>query len=274
MLQPNDGISRHRHNMTRRSQVWNRAAGSGKVRAAPVEARSRTYGKDDTGVLFSYYRRLLAALGPQGWWPARARLEVILGAILTQNTAWTNAARAIQQLRKRGALGLTGLLGLSEVELQSLIRPAGFFVQKARAIRGFVSWLETTHSGSLDRMFAMPADELRTALLSLRGLGPETADAILLYAGGKPFFVADAYTRRILARHHHVAENSSYQEAQDFIHRHLNRDAVVYNEFHALLVEVGKRYCRRNAAHCENCPLQEFLPVAQAPGLLDAVVSG
>lgn len=265
MLQPNDGISRPRQRMTRRSWAANGSAVHGNGPAAAAEPRCRRCGTNDKGVLFSYYRRLLSALGPQGWWPAKTRLEVILGAILTQNTTWSNAAQAIEQLRKRGALSLAGLRSVGEAELRSLIRPAGFFIQKARAIRGFINWLDATHSGSLDRMFAMPADQLRTALLRLQGIGPETADAILLYAGGKPFFVADAYTRRVLERHHLLPEGSSYQEAQDFIYRELDGDAGMYNEFHALLVEVGKRFCRRNTVDCENCPLREFLPAATRP---------
>jgi endonuclease III related protein len=226
--------------------------------------KPRPFPRRESSRLLSYYERLLDELGAQGWWPARTRLEVILGAILTQNTAWGNAARAIAQLRQRGLLSLKRMRALDEVELQSLIRPAGFFTQKARAIRGFLDWLETACGGSLDRMFAMAPEQLRAALLGLKGFGPETADAILLYAGGKPFFVADAYTRRILARHAVLSEHSGYDEAQRLIHRELERDAGIYNEFHALLVEVGKRYCRREAMNCHACPLEKFLPGSTA----------
>ena len=206
-----------------------------------------------------YYTRLIEVLGPQGWWPAETRLEVILGAILTQNTTWRNAALAIANLREARLLDLRRLREEPEARLRSLIRPAGFFQQKARTIRAFVGWLDAAHGGSLRRMFARPAEELRSALLEVKGLGPETVDAILLYAGGKAVFVADAYTRRILARHGMLAAGSTYAEAQELIHRGLAPDAVVYNEFHALLVEVGKRHCKKDAPRCSQCPLEPFL---------------
>lgn len=254
MLQPNDGLPGNPESAIRRIR-------SARVRASVASREHGTTSaiEGSAGELRRYYQRLFEALGPQGWWPARTRLEVILGAILTQNTIWRNAAQAIAHLRKRGLLNLKRLRVLDEVELQSLIRPAGFFSQKARAIRAFLAWLDAAHGGSLDRMFAKPAEQLRADLLGLKGLGPETADAILLYAGRKPFFVADAYTRRILARHHLLPADSSYEEAQNFVHHNLDRDAGVYNEFHALLVEVGKRHCRRNAAECNACPLEGFL---------------
>jgi endonuclease III related protein len=207
-----------------------------------------------------YYRRLLEELGAQRWWPARTRWEVILGAILTQNTTWRNAALALARLRAARLLGLRRLAAVPEARLRSLVRPSGFFRQKARTISGFLDWLERTHGGSLRKMFARPAEKLRAELLRLKGLGPETVDAILLYAGRQPFFVADAYSRRILARHGLVPERAGYAAVQEFVHRHLRRDPDVYNEFHALLVEVGKRYCRRQTPICEACPLERFLP--------------
>ena len=210
-----------------------------------------------------YYERLLEELGPQGWWPAETRLEVILGAILTQNTNWRNAALAVANLRRAGLLDLGRLRQAPHSRLQSLIRPAGFFRQKARTIRAFVDWLERAHAGSLARMFARSAGELRSALLEIKGLGPETVDTILLYAGRKALFVADAYTRRILARHGMLQADSTYAEAREFIHQHLAPDPVVYNEFHALLVEVGKRHCRKDTPGCNRCPLEPFLPGIQ-----------
>ncbi|HUI43714.1 MAG TPA: endonuclease III domain-containing protein [Terriglobia bacterium] len=210
-----------------------------------------------------FYQRLLEALGPQGWWPAETRLEVILGTILTQNTSWRNAALALQRLRAAKLLDLARLRAAPEVKLRSLIRPAGFYRQKTRTIRGFLRWLDETHGGSLRRMLGTPAAELRGALLALRGLGPETVDAILLYAAGRPFFVSDAYVRRILVRHDMLTENATYEEAQGFIHRRLKRDPQMYNEFHALLVEIGKRHCKRRAPDCQACPLEEFLPAGR-----------
>lgn len=257
MLQARNALSRSNRGPARKPRTARRPA-TADFSGARGTISSRAARKAG-GELDRYFMRLVAKLGPQGWWPAKTRLEVILGAILTQNTTWRNAARAIVRLFEAGKLHLRGLRELEESQLQSLIRPAGFFGQKARAIRGFVAWLDQTHGGSLRRMFATPPLDLRRALLELRGLGPETVDAILLYAGGQPFFVADAYTRRILARHGMLADDAPYAEAQHYIHRHLRRDAKVYNEFHALLVEVGKGYCRRGQPHCEGCPLQEFL---------------
>ncbi|HEY6292118.1 MAG TPA: endonuclease III domain-containing protein [Terriglobia bacterium] len=186
--------------------------------------------------------------------------------MLTQNTTWRNAALAIAQLREAQKLSLRGLGELKETRVQSLIRPAGLFSQKARAIRRFLRWLDEAHSGSLERMFATPAEELRAQLLDLKGLGPETVDAILLYAGRQAFFVADAYTLRILERHGMLAEDATYVEAQNYIHRHLKRDSELYNEFHALLAEVGKVYGRRSQPDCERCPLKVFLPAAGPTG--------
>ncbi len=205
------------------------------------------------------YTTLLAAFGPQGWWPARIRLEVILGAILTQNTAWKNAALAVRRLRQAGMLNHEKLSSASLSKLESLIRPAGFFRQKARTIRNFLRYLETSHGGSLRAMFSTPGEKVRRELLALKGLGPETADAILLYAGGKTFFVADAYSRRVLARHDLWKPTATYSEAQQVLHEHLPGSAALFNEFHALLVEAGKRYCKREVPRCEACPLEPFL---------------
>ncbi|HEV2491567.1 MAG TPA: endonuclease III domain-containing protein [Terriglobia bacterium] len=211
-------------------------------------------------VLLEYYHRLTAELGPQGWWPARTRLEVILGAILVQNTAWENARQALARLRRAGLLTLSGLRDTSRSELEEYIRPAGFYRQKARTIRNFLDRLGRNHGWSLDRLLQRPAGEVRQELLSLKGLGPETVDAILLYAGRHPWFVADAYTRRILARHELVQATDGYTAVQEFLHQHLPADQALYNEYHALLVEVGKRYCRNPAPCCDHCPLRDFLP--------------
>ncbi len=225
-----------------------------------MERAARAHLVEPAETLDRYYARLLRDVGAQGWWPARTRLEVILGAILTQNTAWHNAALAVKSLRRAGLLNLKRLRRATLARLESSVRPAGFFRQKSRTIRNFLRWLGAAHHGSLRLMFARPASELRRELLQLNGLGPETADAILLYAGRQPYFVADAYTRRILARHKIVPARAGYSEVQRFLHRQLRPDGRLYNEFHALLVEVGKRYCKRRAPHCDRCPLQDFLP--------------
>lgn len=211
-----------------------------------------------------YYDRLLGQLGPQDWWPGRTRLEIILGAILTQNTAWANAARAIRQLRRKGLLNLQRLRATPGRALAAHVRSAGFYRQKARTIRTFVQWLEDRYGGSLAALFARPAAELRSELLALRGLGPETVDSILLYAGRRPLFVADAYARRIFSRHALVPAGISYARLQEFMHQHLPADHRLFNEFHALLVEVGKRWCKRRAPRCQDCVLREFLPPGAA----------
>jgi len=211
-------------------------------------------------LLSRYYLALQGHFGPQQWWPARTRLEVILGAILTQNTAWHNATLALRNLRQSGFLSWQGLRRASLSTLEECVRPAGFYRQKARTIRNFVDWLMQQHAGSLRRLLSRPEEELRRQLLDLRGLGPETVDAILLYAAERPSFVADAYTRRVLARHGLVAAAADYHETQEFLHAHLPRDAQLFNEFHALLVEVGKQHCKPHSPKCAGCPLEEFLP--------------
>jgi endonuclease III related protein len=206
-----------------------------------------------------FYATLLESFGPQGWWPGRTRWEVIWGAILTQNTTWRNASLAIKNLRKAGALGWRRLRQVPIAELEQMIRPAGFYRQKAQALHNFILWIEKEHGGSLRSLFGQGTANARAQLLALRGIGAETADAILLYSGRHPVFVADAYTRRILSRHNLLSPTANYHSAQQFLHQHLPPDEAVYNEYHALLVEAAKRYCHRTVAHCEKCPLGKFL---------------
>ena len=222
-------------------------------------------------ILENYFDVLLRAFGPQGWWPARTRFEVALGAILTQHTAWKNVVLAMRQLKKANLLAWKRLRTASVEEIQSCIRPAGFYQQKARTIKKFVDWFEREYAGSFDILFAKSREELRNELLSLNGLGPETVDAILLYAGKKPSFVADAYTRRILGRHGWISPDAGYAETQAFLHCHLPEDADLFNEFHALLVETAKRCCHATEALCGECPLSRFLtsghPVGARAGI-------
>jgi endonuclease-3 related protein len=206
-----------------------------------------------------YYATLLESFGPQKWWPARTRWEVIWGAILTQNTTWRNATLALKNLRKAGLLAWRPLSQAALRELEPLVRPAGFYRQKARTLHNFANWIEEAHGGSLDSLFALGAARARAQLLALKGIGPETADAILLYSGRQPVFVADAYTRRVFSRHQLLSPTADYASAQQFLHQHLPPDEALFNEFHALLVEAAKRYCHRNVAHCEECPLGQFL---------------
>jgi endonuclease-3 related protein len=210
-------------------------------------------------VLRRFYATLLKSFGPQGWWPARTRWEVICGAILTQNTTWRNATLALKNLRRAGLLAWRPLRQVSVRQLEQTIRPAGFYRQKARTLHVFAHWIEQAHGGSLNSLFSLGADRARAQLLALPGIGPETADAILLYSGRQPVFVADAYTRRVLARHQLLSPAADYHSAQQFLHQHLPHEEALFNEFHALLVEAAKRFCHRNVAHCEECPLGGFL---------------
>jgi endonuclease-3 related protein len=219
--------------------------------------------------LRQFYLTLLESFGPQGWWPARTRLEIILGAILTQNTSWRNATLALKNLRKAGLLTWRALRQASLKELESCVRPAGFYRQKARTIHNFADWLERTLGGSLDSLFSIEPARGRQQLLSLKGIGPETADAILLYAGRQSLFVSDAYTRRVLFRHQLLPATANYESAQQFLHHHLPADEAMFNEFHALIVEAAKRYCRRQVARCKECPLRRFLPQGDTQRLPD-----
>jgi len=194
-----------------------------------------------------WYRRLLAAYGPQGWWPGRTPFEVAVGAILTQNTAWTNVEKAIANLRRAGALSFRGMKRLPERKLAALIRPSGYFNQKAKKLRAFLAWLETRggKAGSVRHALAGPLGEVRESLLAVHGIGPETADSILLYAAGKPSFVIDAYTRRIAARLGLAKEGATYDDLKRLYEAALPADAALFNEFHALLVQHGKVACRK-----------------------------
>lgn len=211
--------------------------------------------------LRQYFESLYRAHGPQNWWPARSRFEVIVGAILTQNTSWTNVERAIIALRERKLLSLRGIEQVSEAALAELIRSSGYFRQKARKLKAFAHFLRDKHGGSLDRMFRVPTEVLRGQLLSVHGIGPETADSILLYAGAHPVFVVDAYTRRILQRHGVLGGREGYEEIRRLFERTLPADPEMFNEYHALIVHTGKHFCRTREPRCTGCPLQSFLPL-------------
>ncbi|MBI3665266.1 MAG: endonuclease III domain-containing protein [Acidobacteria bacterium] len=208
--------------------------------------------------LRNFYRALLQHFGPQRWWPAQTPFEVIVGAILTQSTAWNNVEKAITNLKNAGALTLRAMDALEEAELAELVRPSGYYRQKAKKLKAFLRYLRVRHGGSLRRMFAVETGQLRRELLSIHGVGPETADSILLYAGGHPVFVVDAYTRRILQRHALIPPSASYLDIQRLLGRQIPADRAVYNEFHALLVAAGKRHCLRAAPQCTGCPLDRF----------------
>ena len=217
--------------------------------------------------LRAYYDALFAAHGPQHWWPGRTRFEVIVGAILTQNTSWSNVEVAIGNLHGEGLLTPRAIEGVSFSRLARLIRSSGYFRQKAKKLKCFVRFLASEYGGSLARMFRAPATQLREKLLAVHGIGPETADSILLYAGKHAVFVVDAYTRRILERHQLADAGHGYEEIRQLFESSLPADAALYNEFHALIVGTGKEYCRKRNPRCSDCPLHAFLPRATQASL-------
>jgi endonuclease III related protein len=215
-------------------------------------------------LLRDMYAALLAAYGTRRWWPAESAFEVVLGAFLTQATAWRSVERSIANLRQAGLLSMAGIRRVSEESLRVLIRPSGFALRKAASIRSFVQFLDEHYGGSLERMAAQPTASLRAQLLALPGVGPETADAILLYALEHPVFVVDEYFRRVAARHELADANARYVELQTLgdgaIANSSRKETARHaNELHALIVEVGKRHCG-TTPRCEGCPLQPFLP--------------
>jgi endonuclease-3 related protein len=211
-------------------------------------------------VLPALFDRLDDHVGDPGWWPAHTQLEICLGAILTQNTAWSNVERALENLRSAGVTTLEAFLAIDEARLAALIRPSGYYRQKAKKLNIFCTWFAESYQGDFLLAAREPTSELRRQLLELWGIGPETADAMLCYAFGKPVFVVDAYLARILQRHGLLSENAGYQEIQNLIMTHLPGDAVRYNQAHAQIVEAAKRWCRKSGAICSSCPLEDFLP--------------
>ncbi len=205
------------------------------------------------------FDRLYARYGPRHWWPAKSAFEVLVGAVLVQNTAWDNVTKAIDRLREEDLLEPHALYAVPLERLEELVRPAGYFRVKARRLHNLLEFLVERYDGSLEAMFQTPLAELRESLLAVSGIGPETADSILLYAGGLPTFVVDAYTHRVLARHGWIGFDADYYQIQEHFEAGLPRDAALFNEYHALLVEVGKRHCRKRP-RCEGCPLAELLP--------------
>jgi endonuclease-3 related protein len=211
------------------------------------------------------YDRLFAAFGPQRWWPGESPFEVIVGAVLTQNTAWKNVEQALENLREAGLLEPRAMLSAGSEELAELIRPSGYYRLKARRLLNLVRMIVERYDGSLATMFAQPLDELRRQLLEVNGIGPETADSILLYAGNLPTFVVDAYTARVLKRHGWIDPEADYYAIQEHFLHGLPTDAALFNEYHALLVRVGKDYCRKQP-RCEDCPLAPLLPGGRVSG--------
>jgi endonuclease-3 related protein len=202
------------------------------------------------------FEQLAEYYGPLGWWPAETPFEVCVGAILTQNTAWTNVEKAIAALKDAEVLTAGKLREIEIERLAPLIRSAGFFNIKSRRLKNFVDWLFARHGGSLERMFSNDWRLLREDLLSVAGIGPETCDAILLYAGGKPTFVVDAYTRRLFQRLGMLPQGAGYDATRRLFMKNLLPEATLFNEYHALIVEHSKRFCRKSP-RCSGCPLTE-----------------
>jgi endonuclease III related protein len=259
---------------------------------------------DENRQIRSYFETLRSAWGAQHWWPAESPFEVIVGAILTQNTAWTNVERALANLRTAQVLSVDAIRRIPLTDLEKMVQPSGFFLQKAARLKRFVEWLDERYEGSLEKMFAQPTPKLRSELLALNGVGPETADSILLYAAQHEVFVVDAYARRIFERHGIATPESKYDKIRTMVESELrgrngrqvssarpllsptvepgpgpaeetlrpkvhapttmsqgprSQLAQDYNEFHALIVQVGKHYCLSRVARCEECPLRVYL---------------
>ena len=209
-------------------------------------------------LLQEIYARLSAFFGPQRWWPAETPFEVILGAVLTQNTSWKNVAAAIGNLRRSDLLIFENLCRLDAREVAVLVRPSGFYNEKAKKIKTFCNHILTKWGGDLEEFLAQDLGSLRSELLSIRGIGPETADSIILYAAFKPSFVVDTYTYRIFSRHGWVEESISYEDLREYFMGGLDEDVSFFQEFHALLVRTGHLYCRKKAL-CRSCPLNTYL---------------
>ena len=204
------------------------------------------------------YERLLKAYGPQKWWPAENPVEVMVGAVLTQNTNWQGVEKAIANLKKHGLLSQAKLHHISTEELAECIKAAGYFNLKARRLKNLIAMVAEAFGGDLEAMGQMETGRLRQELLLVNGVGPETADSILLYAFHRPIFVVDTYTYRVTSRHGLIEEEVNYQALQDLFMEHLTLDVNMFNEYHALLVRVGKLHCKRKA-RCQGCPLEPLL---------------
>lgn len=201
------------------------------------------------GLLFEHF-------GPQHWWPAETPFEVMVGAVLTQNTNWDNVRKAIAELRERGLLSFQALAACSAEEIAPLIRASGYYNLKARRLKNLLDFLGEEYGGDLDALGKEEPDAARQKLLAVKGIGPETADSILLYACNQPILVVDMYTHRVFSRHNLLPEECAYQEMQEVISAQLPRETALYNEFHALIVRVAASYCKKSKPLCGECPLQ------------------
>ena len=220
-----------------------------------------THDGSSGSMLLEIYRRLHARYGPQHWWPGESRLEIIIGAILTQATAWTNVEKALGSLKVAGVLSIQALRDVSENDLAAMLKSSGFFSVKARRVKAFINHLCDNYGGDLEVLLSREAEELREELLSIHGIGEETADDILLYAAQQPFFVIDTYTRRAFKRLGLGPQGASYRAYQRFFHTGLPRDALLYNEYHALVDRHAKETCKKEPI-CAGCCLLDLCPGA------------
>jgi len=202
------------------------------------------------------YQKLYSFFGSQRWWPADLPFEVMTGAILTQNTNWLNVEKAINNLKKHKLLQPHKLYKLSHKRLASLIRPAGYYNIKAKRLKSFLKFFIACYDGNVKNMSHIPTLSLRQQLLSVNGIGPETADSMLLYALDRPIFVVDAYTKRMLLRHHFIGQDAGYDKIQNLFMKNLKTGVKLFNEYHALLVKLGKEFCLKNKPKCDICPLR------------------
>ncbi|MHC4425911.1 MAG: endonuclease III domain-containing protein [Planctomycetota bacterium] len=205
--------------------------------------------------LTEIYQLLFKRFGPQHWWPGQTQFEIITGAILAQNTNWTNVEKAIANLKSADLLSAESLRNMEIKELAELIRPAGYFNVKSRRLQSFVDWLFDNYGGKLNELENVATEQLRAELLGIKGVGRETADSILLYAFDRPVFVVDAYTARVAVRHGLIEPEADYEQLRDLFQSNLPQDVKLFNEYHALLVRLGKEFCRPKA-RCHNCSLE------------------
>lgn len=226
-------------------------------------------------MLQEIYNELLKKSNPQGWWPltikgfrpkhhsgrpktAKHKFEIIIGAILTQNTNWKNVEKALYNLSKNNLIDVKKINNIKKEKLAGLIRPSGYYNQKAKKLKVFSDFLIKNYNGNLDLFFKNNLRKLREELLSINGIGPETADSIILYAAEKPIFVIDAYTKRIYSRIFNLKKEIKYQELQEIFESNLKKDAKLFNEYHALLVELGKNHCKARNPLCTECPINKL----------------
>jgi len=214
-------------------------------------------------ILLKIYQSLYDFFGPLNWWPGDTPFEIMVGAILTQNTSWSNVEKAINNLKKENLLEPWKLYRINRKELAQLIKPSGYYNIKARRLKNFLNLFVNDFEGSAEKMFSGDSGELRKKLLKVNGIGPETADSILLYAGNKLFFVVDAYTKRVFSRHKLISEDASYHQIQEFFSQNLDRDVKLFNEFHAQIVMLGKTICTSRNPNCAKCPIAFLNSVEQ-----------